>query len=245
MKIAIFIIITTFAVVFISSCEKDNYSPPSLKFTAPLTYNGDTLFVNDITLEFWQKGYQGNIPISTTIDNWGVFHNLFFSGTYYVVPKKIKYPFVWNDFTQQPDGSFDTLKLEMGGDISRSFSITPYYKISNFTAALVNDTIVTAEYDVDTVLVNPAVTIKNINVYYQTSILVNQNTPAKPKALPIKKHMKYSIDLLDYKKKYVNNYRTYIFLRVGIETIVPQYKIWSDVIRVDLPDQWWLKIKRQ
>jgi hypothetical protein len=233
-------------VIFFSSCEYDNYDPPTSQITWMLSYQNDTIYSNNVVMECRQKGYQGTNPISLTVDNWGVFRSLFFDGTYYLTPLQTNYPFLWEDFTQQPDGSFDTLVVEVNGDHNMIFKITPYFEITNMTASYNSgEQTIDVGYDIATVVNDSAVTINTALLFYQTSILINRSTPSieRERNPDVSQRQSFSVDLADYKRKYPNNYRQYIFVRAALETNISQSFLWSKVMKLDLPDGWWDQVE--
>ena len=233
----------------LTACEYDNYDAPSYEFSGTLkTADGsDFSYDSNRTLfQFFQSGY-GKVDTGTNmrVDDDGNFQQLLFKADYKLTLINRNLPFEIDEFPALSSG-YDTISYKITKNVKETFTIRLYYTIKNLSVELVGKRI-TATFDViknhDTQQEAPR--IIRTYIYLGTTMLTNSSTSCqrltqvKTAVTPDEQTMTAAIPLSYYRDKtyYVNNYRDYAFVRVGILLDgVPDYVLVSDIVKItDLP----------
>ncbi len=243
--------ITTLIVIMLlfglSSCEYDNYDPPSIVFCGNLMTNGKSFLYDGNprkpVLTLIQKGF-GKVDVGTNvrIDETGHYQQVIFEGDYWLTLNNVQYPFEFADFKSLGTGlGYDSLYMYITSNVTRDFEVIPYYTISNFTAQVVDDDIV-LEADVavhpDKRGVAPSVVFAR--GYVSTSSKVNSlTTCTKSKRAVITEsgHVEVAIPIHDnviaYREIYTNNFRDYAYCRIAIELDGMDYYLFSEIKKIE------------
>jgi hypothetical protein len=236
-------------VCILTSCEYDNYDAPSYEFSGILkTADGSNFSYdsNRTLFQFFQSGY-GKVDVGTNMnvtDN-GTFQQLLFKDDYKLTLVNHNLPFEIDEFPSLSTG-FDTIPYHITKHVQETFTVRPYYTIENLTVALEGKRI-NATFDVvknhDTQKEAPR--LIRAYIYLGTTIHVNSGTSCqrlqqiKATVMPDTQTLTIGIPLSYYRDKtyYVNNYRDYAFVRVGLLLDgVPDYVLVSEIVKItDLP----------
>lgn len=170
-------IISTFSiafVVFLASCEKDNFDAPSSQLTGRVVYQGQPIGVRTpvngsggVQLELWQYGYALREKIPVYVDQDGSFSATLFDGDYKLVMLKGSGP--WVDNT-------DTINVKVSGATTIDFPVQPYYTVSNSTFSKSGSNI-TATAKINQVVTTN--TIERATLYIGTKQFVDVNNNAE------------------------------------------------------------------
>lgn len=165
-----YIILTLFAAaLLISSCKKDNYTPPSSYLTGHVVYQGVPVGVRSngfasggAQLELWQHGYQFFTKIPVYIAQDGSFSAILFDGDY-LLTRLAGAPWV---------NQTDSIAVHVKGNTVVDVPVTPYFLVSSatytHTATAVTSTITIIKP-------NPTSVLQSVNLYLSRTILVDQN----------------------------------------------------------------------
>ena len=247
MKLNRIIAITTVALSLgFTSCDYDNYEAPSNVFSGKLVTPDGQPFCYDSSqtlFKFYQSGY-GKVDTGTNmrVDNNGTFRQLLFTADYSLTLVNHPLPFEIDEFPPLEVG-YDSIPYHVTGNISQTFTVRPYYFISNMKAELEGKRInVTFDVTKNTATKTPAPDIIRAYVYLGTSTLVNGATKCqrliqiKERPSPQTQTMTIGIPLAYYRDKtyYVNNYRDYAFIKVGLLLDgISDYVIISDLLKIE------------
>lgn len=229
-----------------TSCEFDNYDPPSAFFRGNLTYNSTTFLYDGNpavpVLRLFQEGFGKEDPGQVArINEEGYFSHLLFPGDYKLTLENTAYPFEFDDFSSLGIGlGYDTIAIKLTGSMDRDFEITPYFTLSNVNAVVSGADIV-ATFDVTAVasVVNPTPNVTRARIYLNTTPMVNSRTRANEvtDVTPFNtgtQQLSVSLPALRYRDRYVNNFKEYGWYRVAVELEgIPNYYLFSESIRLD------------
>lgn len=225
----------------LSSCEKDNYEPPKSVVTGRLVYKGETFPYNGNSdtpaeaeiFQLYQDGFGKKGAFAMRVSDEGEFSALLFDGEYTMKIKDQQYPFVWDEWPMEngkPAAQVFNLQKSKNFDIK----ITPYFEINNIEFA--SGANITAKFKIDQVI--PGAKVKRALLYVSTAVSVNKGTPASQivNVSDISSPVTIKIPIQKYRDSYVNNSRTYAYVRIAVETDKAAEFLWSKVYKVeDLP----------
>lgn len=159
-------------VAAVSSCKKDNYSPPSSTLQGRLVYDGDSIGVerNQVPFELYQYGFGKVGAIAATFGQDGTYSALLFDGNYRFIIPNGQGPFRWK---QTAAGTPDSLSINMSGNQTLDIEVTPYYMIRNpqFTDL---DSNVTATFRAEKIIVDAnAKDIERVSLYINKTQFVS------------------------------------------------------------------------
>ncbi|MBW1726693.1 MAG: DUF3823 domain-containing protein [Deltaproteobacteria bacterium] len=234
--------------IILTACEYDNYNPPECFFQGYLTYNGEPFLYDGSpsvpVLRLYQEGFGledgGQVA---RINEEGFFSHLLFAGDYKLTLQNVLYPFEFDDFSSLGTGlGYDTLAINITGDMERNFEITPYFTLSNVSAVVSGNDIV-ATFNVTAVddpsLENPTPNVIRARIYLNVTPLVNSNTLAN-RAVDVApfntgtQQLSVSLPAISYRERYTNNFKTYGWVRVAVELEgIPNYYLFSEIIYLD------------
>ena len=222
----------------ISSCKYDNYSPPQLNFTGQLMYNGKPFLfdgapngTSDI-VQLAQYGFGKNGGfITAQVQADGSFKQLVFPGSYHITMKNTPYPFVMDEWPKNAGNQYDTMHVNINGDYNLKVNVTPYFEITNVTGKI-SGTDYVVSFKVNQV--RAGAKLKKARAYVNTAEIVNStvryNVEKNIEGVDISQPIEIKISLIEYRNKFQNNFRDYMFYRVALETdISTSYFLWSDV----------------
>lgn len=230
----------------LTSCEYDNYEAPEYVFSGKLLTPDGKQFNYDSSkslFNFFQSGY-GKIDTGTgmRVDNNGHFQQLLFNADYKLTLVNHALPFEIDEFPPLEIG-YDSIPYHINGNVDQTFTVRPYYTISNMTAQLEGKRInVTFDITKNTDTSKPAPDIIRAYVYLGTSALLNGSTKCqrltqvKVTPTPDTQTMTLGIPLSYYRDKtyYVNNFRDYAYVKVGILLDgISDYVLVSDALKLE------------
>jgi len=143
MKTKFYYILFMVAIVFLSSCKKDNYDAPEVDFTGRLVYKGEAINVqfDNVNFQLFQPGFGKTGAINVTIAQDGTYSSKLFDGNYQLVFAANQGPFLW---PKNANGAQDTIAVALNGSKVMDIEVVPFYMIRNaaftYTANTVNAT---------------------------------------------------------------------------------------------------------
>ncbi len=208
-----------------SSCELDNYEPPSSTLSGTLVYNGDPVGLRSggVQLELWQSGFALNTKIPVNVSQDGEFSASLFDGTYKLTFLAGNGPWVV---------STDTIVVDVKGSTSVTVPVEPYYVVRN-ASITGGGSQVSSTFNVEQI--NGSRALQWVGLYVgTTSILDNINNRLRVE-LPAE-----SITSLDEPINIAVNLtaelsaRSYVFARIGVKTSGVNEMLFSPVFKIDL-----------
>ena len=118
------------ACAVVSSCEKDNYDPPSTTLSGRLVYQGEAIGVerDQVPFELYQYGFGKVGPIGQSFAQDGSYSALLFNGEYKMIIPVGQGPFL-SKLTGA--GTPDSVTISLTGNQTQDVEVTPYYMIRN------------------------------------------------------------------------------------------------------------------
>ena len=228
MKKIIFII-SAFAVLLFSACEKDNYDAPNATLHGSITYNGEAVCLknSEVTFRIYEPGWE--LSASTYMDVFiaqdGTYSASLFSGkTYKIIRTANIGP--W----QNPTAS-DTITVTVNGDTKQDIPVTPYFTIPSSSISISGGA-ATAAFSINEVVSGS--TIDKVGLYIASNMIVDaiNNKSAVELAganIDNKGNVTLSVNLSDALKK-----ESYVFARIGVKSTMSDHLIYTPAIRVDV-----------
>ena len=245
MKIKYFALALALAGASLSSCEYDNYDAPSAEFSGRLvTADGEPFLYDNNRQLFvlYQSGFgKDDVGINMVVDNNGSFRQLLFTGNHYELTLiNQALPFDMPDFPRMEDNTgYERIAYDITGNVQKDFVVEPYYEISDFQVNLSeNERNIEATFNV-TKLKEDAPDIASTKIYVSTSSIVDSGIScmrSRNVSDPTSTAMRASIPLAYYRDKqyYINNFRTYAYVRVAVELDgIPNYFLFSDIKKIE------------
>lgn len=251
-KNILFLTLCGIAVLF-AACEYDNYKGPECRFTGNVTYQGKPFVFdgNASVLKAVQKGFGKNDPgTPVRINEDGTFSQLLFAGDYYLTLANKQYPFQFADFKSLGQGlGYDTIPLTLTGNTQRDFEVIPYYFMDSIGYEPLDSTSTELKVTIrikrnhDPSLPDSLPKVTKAFVYVGINQHINSATTLSKGSRPLKieeeGEVTVRVDLTKYRSStyYVNNYRNYLYFRVGLELDAAYVDsgnyLLSDLYRVD------------
>jgi hypothetical protein len=168
MKLKAFLYIASVALVLLTACKKDNYTPPSSQLTGKVVYQGQPVGVrsNGVQLELWQHGYQLFTKIPVYLAQDGSFSATLFDGNYKLVRLKGNGP--WAD-------NADSIDVIVKGNTVVDVPVDPYFIIKNETFQK-NGNNIDATFTVQAV--NTSKSLELVRLYIGQTLITDQNNNA-------------------------------------------------------------------
>jgi|SRR6218665_162652 len=221
------------------ACSYDNYEPPNFEFSGQLLYNGkpfpfDGRPDGDLSkiVQFSQYGFgkSGN-PITAQVSEDGSFKQLLFPGSYHVTMKNTPYPFIFSDWPRNAGNQYDTIHLNVNNNYTMNVDVIPYYEITDVKNE-VSGTDLVISFKINKII--DGAKLVNVRAFANTASLVNSGVRMSAvqslTGVDISQSIEVKLNLIDYRNKFVNNFRDYMFFRIALETDISNtYFIWSDV----------------
>ena len=189
----------------------------------------------------------GSTWISVYMDQEGNFSSLLFPGRYKMVVNTnngdiedadIYSAYTWKDFApvSKETGLLDTIYVMLDKNRTMEFQVSPYYRFENAKAFFRNDSIIT-NFSIRKLVDDEASTLdlsmRNVSLFVSPTMHINWNTESfvnmSKKVIIAYKDLKtgeatdalelgYPLSKYYSNDSYVNNYRNYAYLRLGIST---------------------------
>lgn len=178
-------------ILCVAACGKDNYDAPQSRLTGKVTYNGQAVGVKgsnqSVYLQLWQDGYATRTPINVYVTQDGSFSAELFDGTYKLVSTSGNGPWVSKQ---------DTVIVQVKGNTTVDYPVTPYYTVSNISYDL-NDKTLTASFDVTGIDESHAIEYATLMVNDTKFVEIGQNIHSIEKAGVSVGHVELSMDVTD------------------------------------------------
>jgi len=238
-KASICMLLATF---IFSACDYDNYDPPQIFISGQLQYQGEPLQFDGYAegtglskiVELYQDGFgKSGVPITASVNTNGRFQQQIFAGDYKITMKNTPYPFTFDNWGHAAGGAYDTLRTKITSDYALDIPVTPYFIIEDVQTE-VSGTNLVAHFRIKRI--QEGASLVKAKLFVNTSSIVNSATPvmAEVPVTDISEPITVSASIPDYRNRYTNNFRTYAFLRIALETDKsPSYFLWSPVYKVE------------
>lgn len=149
----------------LSSCSVDNYTPPTIKFTGHIVYQGESINVQNssgdnidnstVYFYLYEPGWQkSDMPIKVVVNQDGSFSSLLFGANYKMVMPVGVGPY---------KASTDTMDIDVTKSDSMNIDVTPYYMVRNPSFAM-SDSIVNASFKLEQIITGA--NAKNVQAVY-------------------------------------------------------------------------------
>lgn len=221
-----FIYLMLASLLVLTSCEKDNYDPPTAMLKGQVVYQGEPIGVRSdgVQLELWQHGYDFFTKIPVYVDQDGSFSASLFDGDYKLVLLRGNGPWIDNS---------DSIDVHVKGTVNVDVPVTPYYivKNANFTRS---GNVVSSTFNVEEITAGRA--IDRLSMYVGNTVIVDA----------IRKEGWADIwgadvgDLSEAKSMTINledfglGGKQYIYVRAGIAIIGVPEMIYTEVVKLEL-----------
>lgn len=220
MKTILYSIILLF--VF-SSCEYDNYDPPTSKLTGKLVFEGEALGVRQglNVLQLYEPGWENFEPIGLNVKQDGSFSAHLFDGHYQLVLINGNGPWV-----NQPD----TINIQVKGIQELDVVVEPFFMIRNENFQLDASTL-KASFNVEQIAADSE--LQFVSLFIGETKLVDNQFNANEKRLPsgeienINETINLEMDLSEVGQDF-------IFARIGVKTKGNPELIFSKVKKIEL-----------
>ena len=237
---------------FFSACSTDNYDGPETMFTGRLLVVNEPLHIyenptqEESMFQLYQDGYDKHTAIYVHVNQNGEFSARLFNGEYKMIPVSQKYLWEWTGWeNKKEDGSPDTIRFTLKGNKQMDIQVTPFFKFKNVSARIDGEN-VTADFQVEQLNsdyeVSTVYLMANVNRYFGKLSDLRKSTTK----VSLDETMNLSIPLSSYYSDsyFKNNYRKYIFVRLAMLLKKQSgYYLYSDVYRVDIPDEVYQKFR--
>jgi hypothetical protein len=208
MKPYILLTFSSFFILLLPACEKDNIKEPGSVLTGRVLYQGQPVGLRSsgVQFELWQSGYQLYSKIPLTIAQDGTFSALLFDGNYKLVRTPGAGP--WAD-------NSDTINVLLKGTTDVDVPVQPYFLIKN-VAFEKNGSAVKATFAIEKN--TSAKTLELARLFIGPNVIVDQNNnsataQALAGAITIGQPVTISVNI----PSGIAN-ETFIFARVGVKT---------------------------
>jgi len=226
------------ALLLLASCEYDNYARPDIEFSGQLLYNNRPFLFDGrsdgdlskiVQLTQYGFGKSGN-PITAQIKEDGSFKQLLFPGSYHITMRNTPYPFIFEDWPRNAGNQYDTIHVDLKNNYTFNIKVIPYFEVTDVSSN-VSGTDLIIRFSVKQV--REGAKLVNARVFANTAELVNSgvkmSTVKSLNDVDISQPIEIKLSLIDYRNKFINNFRDYLFFRVAVETdISNSYFLWSD-----------------
>jgi len=193
-------------ILAVFGCGKDNYDPPQAQLTGKVAYNGQAIGVRgsnqSVYLQLWQDGFELSKSFNVYVTQDGSFSAELFNGTYKLVSTSGNGPWVSKQ---------DTVVIQVNGNTTVDYPVTPYYTVSNVSYNLNGGTL-TASFDITGVDESRAIEYVTLMVNDTKFVDIGQHINSVEKAGVSAGHVELSLDVTD-------NLATSkaLFTRVGVK----------------------------
>jgi hypothetical protein len=216
----------------LASCEYDNYSPPSSKFSGAIMYKDDSINVsyNNVNFQLWQSGFGKLTPINVSVDQNGSFSALLFNGDYKLVFPAGQGPFesLINSKTNS-----DTIPVHIQGNTNLNIQVLPYYIILNPQFS-VSDSTVTATCKVEKIINDStAQDIQSMVLYLSKTFFDDGRTSISTAAVNGGSIADMNNISLSARIPVMIPTQHYIFARIGLQINHVEDMIFSPVVKIN------------
>jgi hypothetical protein len=226
------------------ACQKDNYAPPSTKFTGRVVYQGTALGLKNnnggtVYFELWQSGFGKSGAINVFFNQDGSFSALLFNGNYKMVIPTSQGPFM---SIENPDTHSDTIPLVLNGDKTMDIEVTPYYMIDDAKFSIGSDSVVKATCSVKKIITDAnAKDIEYVALYVNRTNFVDDNNNVVRSAINggditdmsnLSFTGKIPTDIANANIGIAG--QNYFYARIGLKIVGVDDMIFSDVVKVSL-----------
>ena len=238
----------------VNACEIDNYSPPSATFSGRLL-NGDKPLYTEAgyMFELWEREkYEDVDKIGVHINQEGEFQSLLFKGKYQFVPNGefANVPWLWEGWEKvTEDGAADTITVEINGPKKLDIQVRPFFDFSNINFRFDEDILV-ASYNLSKLVEDAevpggsaATRITQVTIHVSPNVFYDVNgLKASSRSVDLDEINEVSFangttSLLSDYYAYVNNRRQYLYARLSVRTRATSILIFSDIYKVEVPEE--------
>ena len=221
-------ILLLFFTISMFSCGLDNFDEPKSQLSGQMEYNGQSIGVKGtqgaVQLQLYQDGFAFKNPIAVFVDQDGKFEATLFDGTYKLVTRDQNGPWL---------NTRDTTLVQINGNTSIKFEVTPFYIISNANVSL-SSNVLTGSCNVSKIINNADLSF--VRLYINGTSFVDENTNlfgVNAEELKVGDvSFNYSLsELNESQKKRYDNFKA-VYARIGVRANNADQEIYSDVFQL-------------
>jgi hypothetical protein len=214
-----------------SSCEKDNYDPPSTTLSGRLVYQGEPIGVerDQVSFELYQYGFGKVGPIGQTFAQDGSYSALLFNGEY-----KMVIPIGQGPFLSKVTGAGapDSVSISLTGNQAVDVEVTPYYMIRNAQIAASGGN-VTSTFSIEKIVTDVnAKDIENVALYVNKTQFVSGADNIANVSIAGADITDPSNVSLQVAIPSITPAQNYVFARIGLQIAGVEDRIFSPLVKV-------------
>lgn len=226
-KFVLFMPLIMFFIVFLTSCEYDNYEEPKSRLYGKIVYQGEPINVgfNEVTFELWEPGWQLKIPIDVIVAPDGSFSSLLFDGTY-----KLRIPTWQGPFKSKTD----TMTINLKGNQELDIEVEPYYMIRNPNFSISNN-MISASFGLEKIITGEeARDIEKVYLYVNKTQFVDIQSNMGKSELSGSDIENFDLITLTTPIPNLTVKQDYLFVRIGVKISHVEDFLYSPVQKINL-----------
>lgn len=226
-KFVLFTPLIMFFIVFLTSCEYDNYEEPKSRLYGKIVYQGEPINVgfNEVTFELWEPGWQLKVPIDVIVAPDGSFSALLFDGTY-----KLTIPTWQGPFKSKTD----TMTINLKGNQELNIEVEPYYMIRNPNFSVSNN-VISASFGLEKIIAGKdAKDIEKVYLYVNKTQFVDIQSNIGKSELSGSDIENFDLITLTTPIPNLIVRQDYLFVRIGVKISNVEDFLYSPVQKINL-----------
>lgn len=234
MKITFQFFTVLLAIILLSTCEKDNFDPPSASLTGRLLYRGEPIYVeyDRVSYELYQDGFGKTGPLGSTFTPQGEFSHLLFDGAYKMIIPVGQGPFVP---LKNEAGTADTMLIELRGSEDMDIEVTPYWMIRNTQVNAGEQDSIRGTFSLEQIVGgDEAKDIESVTLYVSKTTFANSQTNVATTSLPGAEIVDPNSVSLKVGIPDLQPIQDYVFASIGVKFVEVEDMIFSPTLKIDL-----------
>jgi hypothetical protein len=226
-KFVLFTPLIMFFIVFLTSCEYDNYEEPKSRLYGKIVYQGEPINVgfNEVTFELWEPGWQLKVPIDVIVAPDGSFSALLFDGTYKLTIPTWQGPF---------KSKVDTMTINLKRDQELDIEVEPYYMIRNPNFSVSNN-VISASFGLEKIITgDEARDIEKVYLYVNKTQFVDIQSNIVKSELSGSDIENFDLITLTTPIPNLIVKQDYLFVRIGVKISHVEDFLYSPVQKINL-----------
>lgn len=219
------------ACIIMSSCEKDNYDPPSITLSGRLVYQGEPIGVqrDQVPFELYQYGFGKVGPIGQSFAQDGTYSALLFAGEYKMIIPLGQGPFM---SPLNSAGGPDSVAISLSADQTLDVNVTPYYMIRNAQITASGDKVLST-FSIEQIITDAnAKNIKSVSLFVNKTQFVSAADNIASTTIEGATITDPSNMSLETTIPAISPAQNYVFARIGVEIDGIEDRIFSPLVKV-------------
>lgn len=206
-----------------SSCEYDNYDPPTSEFSGRLVFEGEAVGVRQgvNALRLFEPGWENFEPIGLNVKQDGTFSARLFDGHYQLVLIDGNGPWV---------NQADTINVHVNGMKEMDVIVEPFFMVRNENFQLESSTL-KASFNVEQIAADSS--LQFVSLFIGETTLVDNQFKANEVRLP-SGEIENLNDTINLEMDLSEVDQDFIFARIGVKTKGNPELIFSKVKKIEL-----------